>query len=163
LPAVDTSKYSAKSSSSSDDDLEVTSPPSLTQNGSLTPAVLPPRTPENNTIFGAKFSRCSFQEISQADLLREKLLSSKSEKVKGEGGAIFPSERLSLPQLSPIGLRVTFLLSIFSYLCSLLVSIHGSAFSLHPFIFPSPSTLKWNGALLRGRVQNIFISLAKMS
>ena len=91
LAGANSSKYStlSSSSSSSDEDLPLASPLAA-QNGGAVAASPPPdaavplpspSTPENNTIFGAKFSRASFQEILQADLLREKQTSSKSEKV----------------------------------------------------------------------------------
>ncbi len=85
-PVGSGSQYSARlssSSSSSEDDLP---PP----NGGAAPAVPPAastKSPsEDKDIFGAKFSRASFQEILQAELLREKLVSNKTEKVRGYNG-----------------------------------------------------------------------------
>jgi hypothetical protein len=77
-------QYSARlssSSSSSEDDL----PPPPANGGAA--AAVPPaastKSPsEDKDIFGAKFSRASFQEILQAELLREKLVSNKTEKVR---------------------------------------------------------------------------------
>jgi hypothetical protein len=89
-------QYSARlssSSSSSEDDL----PPPPAKGGAAAAAVPPAasaKSPsEDKDIFGAKFSRASFQEILQAELLREKLVSNKTEKVR-RGYNCFFSSRL---------------------------------------------------------------------
>jgi hypothetical protein len=82
-------QYSARLSSSSSSSSEEELPPPT--NGGAAAAAVPTaastKSPsEEKDIFGAKFSRASFQEILQAELLREKLVSNKTEKVRGYNG-----------------------------------------------------------------------------
>ncbi len=86
-PVGSGSQYSARLSSSSSSSSEDDLPPPPPANGGAVAAAVPPaastKSPsEDKDIFGAKFSRASFQEILQAELLREKLVSNKTEKVR---------------------------------------------------------------------------------